>query len=120
MPFTGSCHCGAVAYTVQEDMPTKALECNCSICRRRAPLHHFTSPDKFTLNTSRDALSTYTWNTGSIRYHACKTCACTPFAEGKGPNGPMVEINLRCVDDVDLNLVEIEKFDGAHMVPGPQ
>ena len=72
------------------------------------------------LNTSRDALITYSWNRHAIRYRFCKTCGAAPFAEGDGPNGPMVEINLRCVDDIDLDSIEIEKFDGADLVPGPQ
>ena len=52
MPFSGSCHCGKLAYTVDEDPPTKALECNCSICRKRAALHHFTTPEKFAFSGS--------------------------------------------------------------------
>mgnify|MGYP003575251924 CR=1 FL=1 len=119
MAFSGSCHCGAVRYTVDEDAPTRAMACNCSICRRRGALHHFTTPDKFTLETSRDALSTYQWNKRVIRFHFCAACGCAPFAEGDGPNGPMVEINLSCADDVDLESLEIAPFDGAHKLPGP-
>ena len=120
MPFQGSCHCGKVAYAVDEDAPAAAMECNCSICRRRGALHHFTTPDKFTLQTSRDDLTTYRWNTGNIAYQFCSHCGCAPFAEGQGPNGPMVEINLRCADGIDLEALTIEKFDGAHKVPGPE
>ena len=114
MPYQGSCHCGAIRYTVDEDLPTEAMECNCSICRRRGALHHFTTPDKFTLETPRDAVASYKWNKGVIDFHFCKTCGCAPFAEGESPNGPMVEINLRCVPAVDLDSLEITKFDGAH------
>lgn len=120
MPFSGSCHCGAVRYTVEEEPPAGAIQCNCSICRKRAPLHHFTTPDKFRLETPREALATYKWNTGNIAWHHCQTCGCTPFAEGKGPNGPMVEVNLRCADGIDLDALEITQFDGAHKLPGPQ
>jgi hypothetical protein len=119
MPFQGSCHCGMVAYTVDEDAPTKAMQCNCSICRRRAALHHFTTPDKFTLETSRDDLTSYRWNKDNINFNFCKHCGCAPFAEGQGPNGPMVEINLRCAEDIDLDALEITHFDGAHKIPGP-
>ena len=120
MPFSGSCHCGAIRYTVDEEPPATAMACNCSICRRRAPLHHFTTPDKFTLETPRDAVATYRWNKEAIAFHHCKTCGCTPFAEGKSPNGPMVEINLRCADGIDLDALEISQFDGAHKLPGPK
>jgi hypothetical protein len=113
MPFTGSCHCGAIRYTVDEDVPTSALQCNCSICRRKAALHHFTTPDKFTLHTSREAVATYQFNNHAIDHHFCATCGIAPFAEGKGPQGPMVEINLRCADGVDLEALEIQNYDGA-------
>ena len=120
MTFTGSCHCGAIRYSVDEDPPTKAMQCNCSICRRRAALHHFTTPDRFTLETPRGAVASYKWNKKIIDFHFCATCGCAPFAEGTGPKGPMVEINLRCADDIDFDALEIEPFDGAHKLPGPQ
>lgn len=113
MPFTGSCHCGAIAYTVDEDAPAKALACNCSMCRRKAPLHHFTTPDKFTLHGARDNVSTYTFNKHAIAHHFCKTCGVAPFAEGESPQGPMVEINLRCADAIDLEALEVTHYDGA-------
>ena len=49
MPVHGSCHCGKLAYSVDEDPPTQAMACNCSICRRKGSLHHFTTPEKFEL-----------------------------------------------------------------------
>jgi hypothetical protein len=113
MTFKGACHCGKLAYTVDEDT-TKGMECNCSICRRRAALHHFTTPDKFTLNGSQDDISTYVWNKQAIHFEFCKSCGIAPFAHGTGPSGPMVEINVRCIEGIDLDAVEIEKFDGAH------
>lgn len=113
MPFTGSCHCGAIAYTVDEDPPGRAMQCNCSICRRKAPLHHFTTPDRFTLHTPRDAVATYRFNHHVIDHHFCPVCGVAPFAEGRGPNGPMVEINLRCVDGVDLEALQVQFYDGA-------
>ncbi|WP_374472672.1 GFA family protein [Phenylobacterium sp.] len=114
----GSCHCGRIAYTLDET-PTQAIECNCSICRRRGSLLAFAAPESFHLKTSRDEISVYTWNRGVIRHQFCKTCGCAPFAEGVGPNGPMVAINLRCAKDLDLATVAITPFDGAHKIRGP-
>jgi hypothetical protein len=114
MAFSGSCHCGKLAYTVDEDMPAKGMTCNCSICRRKGNIHHFTGVEKFTLEGSRDDATVYTFNTHNIRHQHCNTCGCAPFAEGKGPDGKaMVEINLRCVPDCDLNALEITEYDGA-------
>ena len=119
MAFEGSCHCGRLSYAVDEALPTKALQCNCSICRRRAPLHHFTTPDKFRFRGKEEDVSTYQWNKRAIRFEFCGTCGCAPSAHGTGPQGPMVEINLRCVDGIDLDSLEIDEFDGAHKLPGP-
>ena len=114
MPFTGSCHCGKISYTVQEDAPTEALECNCSICRRKGYLHHFTTPDKFTFHGSREDIQVYTFKSHSIRHQFCKTCGAAPFAEGTGPGGQaMVETNLRCVDGLDLSKLTVTSYDGA-------
>ncbi len=116
MPFSGSCHCGKLSYTVDEDPPTKAMECNCSICRRRGALHHFTTPEKFSFDGSQSDVRAYRWNKQIIRFEFCSDCGCAPFAHGSGPQGPMVEINLRCADGVDLASLEIEQFDGAHQL----
>jgi hypothetical protein len=114
MPITGSCHCGKIRYTLDEDAPTDALVCNCSICRRKGYLHHFTTPDKFALQADRDDIQVYTFNRHAIRHQFCKTCGCAPFAEGTGPDGKeMVEVNLRCVDDLDLESLKITHHDGA-------
>ena len=114
MTFRGSCHCGKLSYEVDEAPPTIAMECNCSICRRRGSLHHFTTPDRFTFQGADEDLATYQWNKQIIRFEFCKTCGCAPFAHGTGPSGPAVEINLRCAEGIDLDSLEIEKFDGAH------
>ena len=51
MSFEGSCHCGAVSFTVDADTPVKAISCNCSHCRRRGALLAFYSPEEFTLES---------------------------------------------------------------------
>ncbi len=113
MPFTGSCHCGKLAYTVDEDAPAKAMACNCSICRRKGALHHFTTPDKFAFEGSESDIAEYLFNKHNIHHQFCKACGCAPFAHGTAPDGKaMVEINLRCAD-IDLSALDITEFDGA-------
>jgi len=115
MTINGSCHCGAVAYTIDADSPTEAMECNCSICRRKGYLHLFTDASGFTLVTPRDALAAYTFGKHVIRHQFCTTCGCAPFSEGEGPDGkPMMSVNLRCTD-VDLSALTIKPFDGASL-----
>lgn len=111
----GSCHCQAVSY-VLADVPSTGIACNCSICRRRGHVLAFFPLSKFSLETPRAALATYTFNKHMIQHHFCKTCGCAPFGEGKTPDGrEMIAINLRCVEDFDLASVEIIEFDGASL-----
>lgn len=113
MPIRGSCHCGKIAYRLDET-PSEAMECNCSICRRKGYLLAFSTPDRFTLETSRDDITVYTFNHHVIRHQFCKTCGCAPFGEGTGPDGkPMVAINLRCAEGVDPGSLKITQYDGA-------
>ena len=115
MTIRGSCHCGKVRYSHDADPPTVAMECNCSICRRKGYLHHFTDPEGFRLETPREELAVYTFGKHVIRHQFCRTCGCAPFCEGTLPGGKAaVSINLRC-SDVDLSALTIKPFDGASL-----
>lgn len=108
----GSCHCGAIAFEVEGDIDG-ALACNCSICRRRGSLLWFVPRDALRLLTPASAMATYTFNRHAIRHHFCPTCGLHPFGEGEDPSGRGVAaVNLRCVDDVDLDALPVQHFDG--------
>jgi hypothetical protein len=114
MTYQGSCHCGAVEFTVQGEVPTSALSCNCSHCRRKGLLLTFVPADQFTLDNGEDVLEDYLFNQHKITHRFCGTCGSQPFAEGKGPDGAETRaVNLRCVPEADLDALELQKFDGA-------
>jgi len=114
MSVTGSCHCGAVSYTLSGDAPAGAMACNCSICRRKGYLLHFAPADQFTAHGGDDATTSYRFNQHRIDHLFCKTCGCAPYGTGKGPDGTaMVAINLRCADDIDLDALTVQRHDGA-------
>lgn len=114
MPYQGSCHCGAVTFTVESDLPGEAMSCNCSHCRRKGFLLTFVPADKFTLEQGEDALATYTFNTHKLRHRFCKKCGVQGFAEGKGKDGADTRaINLRAVPECDLTKLTINEVDGA-------
>lgn len=113
MAIRGSCHCGAVAYRLDDD-PREAMECNCSICRRKGYLLVSSTPERFELLTPREALTVYTWNQHAIHHQFCRTCGCAPFGEGTTPDGTaLVAVNLRCAEDLDLAQIRIIPFEGA-------
>jgi hypothetical protein len=114
MSYRGSCHCGAVTFTVEGDIPGEAMSCNCSHCRRKGFLLTFVPADRFTLESGVDALATYTFNTHKLQHGFCQTCGVQCFAAGKGPDGSDTRaINLRAVPECDLDALKIQQVDGA-------
>ncbi|MBV1688041.1 GFA family protein [Novosphingobium sp. G106] len=113
MAYSGSCHCGAVTFTVEGDPPAGAMSCNCSHCRRKGFLLSFVPAEQFRLDSGEDSLVTYTFNKHAIAHRFCKTCGAQPFAEGENGGVKMRGINLRCVPDIDLDALTIQQVDGA-------
>ena len=114
MSFEGGCHCGAVTFSVDADVPTKALSCNCSICRQKGLLLSFFPAHQFTLTSGENALTTYEFNAHKIAHRFCMICGCQPFASGKNPDGSeMRAVNLRSVPCINLEALELQHYDGA-------
>jgi len=113
MAYSGSCHCGAVAFTVSAEPPEGAMSCNCSHCRRKGFLLTFVPAEQFTLDSGAANLATYTFNKHAIMHRFCTTCGAQPFAEGEQNGAKVNAVNLRCVPDIELDKLQIQKFDGA-------
>ena len=63
-----------------------------------------------------DSLTDYQFNKKIIHHLFCPTCGVGSFARGAKPDGTrMVAINVRCLDDVPLDGLNVVKFDGASM-----
>jgi len=113
MRISGSCHCGRIAFEAEGEFD-KALECNCSFCRRKGVLLAFVPRGQFELNTPREDLSTYQFNHHAIAHYFCANCGVAPFSEATMPNGAeMAAINLRCVPVIDLAALTVTQYDGA-------
>jgi hypothetical protein len=111
--YTGSCHCGAVRYTVEADLSQPVVACNCSMCGRSGSLLTFVGADQFKLETSEDSLTNYKFNKNVIDHLFCKVCGIKSFARGRGPGGKaMAAVNVRCLDGVDPATLQVTHFDG--------
>ena len=108
----GSCHCGAVKYRVELDRDQPAIQCNCSICARSGSLLQFVAEPKFTLEQGEANLTDYKFNKHAIHHLFCKTCGTKSFARGAGPDGPMIAINVRCLEGFDLATTKVHDHDG--------
>ena len=110
--YTGGCHCGAVRYQVQADLAS-AITCNCSICGKSGSILSFVPADQFTLLQGEESLTDYQFNKKMIHHVFCKVCGIRSFARGTGSGGaPMVAINARCLDGVDVNTLTPYAYDG--------
>lgn len=108
----GSCHCGKVKFEADLDT-SKAMACNCSMCGRKGTLLSFVPADKFKLLSGQDSMTDYLFNKKAIHHTFCSTCGVTAFATGKMPDGSAVKaVNVRCIDGIDLDKVEVSKVDG--------
>jgi len=110
------CHCGAVRYRAELDLSAAVMECNCTHCQAKGLLLAFITPDKFETPTPDEAQTEYRFNTHEIQHLFCKTCGIQSFARGEAPGGrPMVSINVRSVDGLDVDALELKPFDGRAM-----
>jgi hypothetical protein len=114
MTHKGSCHCGKVTFEVDGEIDA-AVSCNCSICQRKGWLLWFAPRDSLRVQ-GEDALSTYTFNKHVIKHRFCATCGIHPYGEGTDPKGnAMAAINIRCIEDIDLDGVPVKAIDGRSM-----
>lgn len=108
----GSCHCGKIRFEV-EGAPTGALACNCSICQRKGSLLWFVPRAQFRWLTPEADASTYMFNKHVIRHRFCPECGIHTHGEGTDPKGnAMAAVNIRCLEDFDIDSVPVQHFDG--------
>ena len=112
--YTGSCHCGAVRYQVNADIST-VTTCNCSNCQRLGWMLAFVPEAEFTLLTPAAPLTDYQFSHKRLHHVFCPTCGVHPFSRGPGKAGPMVAVNVRCLDGVELDKLTVNHFNGRDL-----
>jgi len=110
--YQGGCHCGRVRFRVTADLDGVTY-CNCSICTKKGFLHLIVALDRFELVSGRDELSTYQFNTNTARHTFCRHCGMHPFYVPRS-DPDKIDVNVRCLDDVDLAVIPIKQFDGRN------
>jgi hypothetical protein len=111
--YRGGCHCGRIAYEVTGPIDGRVVECNCSICTKKAYVHWIIPRERFRMLTPWDELATYTFNTHAAQHHFCPRCGVAPFYIARS-DPDKIDVNLRCVEGVDLTAFEIQHFDGRN------
>jgi hypothetical protein len=118
----GSCHCGAVRYTVDIDLAKGTVRCNCTLCRKTRAWLAFAPAENFRLDTGEGQTTKYRWTPEgkeqpNLTYHSCSTCGVRTHAEGTAPGGARtVAIQVATINGLDRNLLVpgIRYVDGLH------
>jgi hypothetical protein len=113
MKYAGSCHCGAVKFTLDIEPITSGVRCNCSMCRRKSAVMselYFTS-QQMTIALTQP-LGKYVWGDRTVNNFFCTTCGIYTFHEPIDEPGTY-RVNLGCIDGIDPLALPIRSVDGA-------
>jgi hypothetical protein len=110
---SGSCHCGAVRFTLAA-APETVTECNCSICRRYGVIWAYYAPGQVRFEPALPATDTYLWDDRSLAFHRCRVCGCvTHWAPEPSRDPNRMGINDRLLDPAVLDAARLRRLDGA-------
>ena len=105
-----SCHCGNIRVAVKA-LPSSVTSCNCSICRRIAPLWGYYSLDEIEIKADKTSLSHYQWGDKMIYFHHCNNCGCvTHYSPVEGERAA---VNFRMFSNETIKKIKVKHFDGA-------
>ena len=108
----GGCHCGRIRFRVTAALD-RVSECNCSICTKKGILHLIVPRDRFELLSGEADLATYEFNTQVAKHHFCRHCGIHSFYVPRS-DPDKIDVNVRCLDDVNLEALRPLPFDGKH------
>lgn len=111
--YQGSCHCGAVKFSVKSAL-TATARCNCSLCRRKGAVMTVAAPEDFQLLCGEDSLSVYQWNTRTAKHYFCRVCGIYTFHRPR-TNPDVYRVNVGCLEGVDPLALKPELNDGASL-----
>jgi hypothetical protein len=110
--YSGACHCERVRFRVTADL-THITVCNCSICTKKGILHLIVESPQFELIAGSEELVSYRFNSGVAEHKFCRHCGIHPFYTPRS-DPDKVDVNVRCLDGVELSQLELLRFDGRH------
>jgi hypothetical protein len=108
----GGCHCGRVRFRVTADLD-RVTYCNCSMCGKKGFLHLIVPPEQFEIVSGQDDLTIYQFNTKTAKHMFCRHCGIHPFYVPRS-DPDKIDVNVRCLDDIDLAAITPKTFDGQN------
>ena len=114
---TGSCHCGAVRFRIDAEIP-ELITCDCSLCRKKNALMAKVHEAGFFMLSDWDAVGEYRWNTKVARHYFCKTCGIYTFHKRRS-QPEFYGVNALCLDDFDETGIPVRRGHGAALSVAP-
>uniref|UniRef100_A0A914BXS1 CENP-V/GFA domain-containing protein n=1 Tax=Acrobeloides nanus TaxID=290746 RepID=A0A914BXS1_9BILA len=109
----GSCHCDAVKWTCKAPSIIEAIQCNCSICKKKQNHHFIVAKENFQLLQGEDKLTYYRFNTGVAKHPFCSVCGVQSFYMPRS-NPDSVAIMPHCIDSDTVKEVRYKSYDGQN------
>lgn len=109
----GSCHCGAVRFTVEAPI-AELTTCDCSLCVKKNAVMAKVHEDALTITAGEDLLSLYQWNTRRAKHYFCSRCGIYTFHR-KRAAPDHYGINVFCLDGFDPSQVPVRATEGLGM-----
>jgi hypothetical protein len=110
--YQGACHCGRVTFEVRAEL-NYVVDCNCSMCRRKAALWHPATEADLRIASGEEDLVLYQFNTRTAKHYFCQHCGIHPFIRPRLDPSRWA-FNVRCIDGVDLSALKVRQFDGEN------
>ncbi|HBS49349.1 MAG TPA: aldehyde-activating protein [Rhodobacteraceae bacterium] len=108
----GSCHCGAVRFTVRlTDGTRTARRCDCSLCAKRGAVAVSAPLDGITIEQGADKLTRYQFNTMQAEHYFCSVCGIYTHHRRRS-NPDEIGVNLACLEGQTPFLPEVLVMDG--------
>ena len=110
----GSCHCGAVKFTVKlTDELNTARRCTCSMCSRRGAVAVSAELKDINFIQGENKLSCYTFGTGVAQHYFCSSCGIYTHHQRRS-NPTQFGINLACLEGQTPFIDKVPVLDGKN------
>jgi hypothetical protein len=110
--YTGSCHCGVVRFEIDATID-RVTRCNCSICAKKAMLHHRVQPEQFRLLANESDVTLYQFGSMTAKHYFCKHCGIHTHTRPRSAP-ELYTVNVHCLDNFDMGREQpaIFEFNG--------
>ncbi|ODM92040.1 Centromere protein V [Orchesella cincta] len=111
--YRGSCHCGAVKFSVLAPETLRVVDCNCSVCTKKQNKHFIVPASDFKLVSGASNLKTYTFGTNNAKHTFCSECGVQSFYTPRSDSNAKA-IMPHCIDKPLPLKYYVDKFDGQN------